>query len=229
MTDTRILIVVGDTEAGNAYLNAVAEIGAHCDIARNFDEMAAMATENRYNGFLIDILTLVRSSKEEKTIAYECINLFPVLRVKWEARHKRIKLSPLEETFSPDTASVLRFFIENRCKAFPARSLRRHARKVVNLNLLFCTGPDFSEKDAHRSFTINVGIHGIFMHTMHPFQEGDTIWLRFLEFPATSPIKAVVRWSRRWGVMRCIPGVGLEFEALTEEQEREVKRILNPL
>ena len=227
MTDTKILVVVKDTEAGDAYVNALSDIGVVCDVARSFQQMSEMAVENAYNGFLIDILTLVRCSKEEKAIAYECINLFPVLRVKWEPRHKKIKLSPLEQSFSPDSDTALRFFIETRCKSFPARSLRRHNRKTINLNLLFCTGDAFSEEQSHRSFTINLSVGGVFLHTMRPLEKGERIWLRFLELADQAPIEASVRWSQQWGVTRCIPGAGLQFERLTEMQAREIRRMLN--
>lgn len=227
MPDTRILIVVKDAEAGEAYTQALAGIGVSSDVAGSFEEMSAMAIRNRYNGFLVDILTLVRCSKDEKVIAYEVINLFPVLRVKWEPRHKKIKLSPLEQSFSPDTDSALRFFVEQRCKSFPARSLRRHQRRQVNLNLLYSLDPEFAEGSAHRSFTVNVGAGGVYLHAMHDFKEGDKLYLRFVEFPDQTPIPATVRWSQPWGETRCIPGVGIIFDALTAKQEKTLHRILN--
>ncbi|MBJ6750916.1 PilZ domain-containing protein [Geomonas anaerohicana] len=227
MSDIKILIVVKDSEAGDAYAHAVTEIGVACDVARSFVEMSQMATDNRYNGFLVDILTLVRCSKEEKVIAYECINLFPVLRVKWEARHKKIKLSPLEQSFSPDTDSALRFFIENRCRNFPARSLRRSPRRSINLNLYYSTDPGFPPDNTYKSFTINLGSHGLFLHTMQDFLQGDTIWIRFLEFADQTPMRATVRWSQPWGVTRCIPGAGVMFETLTKKQEQELAKLLD--
>lgn len=226
MPDTKILIVVNDAEAGSAYGHALAEIGVSYDVAHSFPQMSELATRNAYNGMLIDILTLVRSSQEDKVAAYECINLFPVLRVKWESRYKRMKLSPLEQTFCPDTGTALRHFVENRCKVFKARSLRNHTRMQINLNLLYCTGEAFAEERAHKSFTINLSLRGAFLHTMQDLEEGKRIWLRFLEFEDRKPFAATVRWSRQWGVIRCIPGVGVEFEALTEKQRQELEKIL---
>lgn len=222
MPETRILIVVKDVEAANAYCHDLSEIGVACAVAGSFNQMSAMITEHSFHGILIDILTLVRCTKEEKVIAYEAINLFPVLRVKWEAQHKKIKLSPLEQSFSPDTETALRFFIENRCKTFRARRLRSNARKLINLNLLYSTDATFPEGDTHRSFTVDIGLDGVFLHTMQEFQKGETIWLRFLEFADESPIPATVCWSRKWGATRCIPGVGVRFQGLTADQERQI-------
>ena len=227
MTDVKILVVVNDVDAGNAYQQVLSDIGVACDLVRSFGEMSVVAVENTYNGILVDILTLVRCSKEEKVIAYDCINFFPVLRVKWEARYKKIKLSPLEQAFSPDTESALRFFIETRCKSFPARSLRRDKRKQINLNLLYCSDGAFSEQDTHRSFTVSLSKGGIFLYTMRHLKKGERVWLRFMEFADQSPIAATVCWSQKWGITRCIPGAGLRFDALTSDQEKDIQRILN--
>lgn len=225
MAETRVLIVVNDVEAGEAYRLAFLEIGAACDVAPSFTKMADMAIESPYNGLVIDILTLVRCSKEEKAIAYECINLFPVLRVKWDKKRKQINLSPLEQTFSPDAASVLRFFIESRCSAFPSRSLRRDKRKQLTLNVLLSTEEAFPEAGTARSFTLSVSIGGAFVHTMDTFLEGERLWLRFLELADPTPIPVTVRWSLEWGVSRSIPGIGVKFETLTERQRKELERI----
>ncbi len=225
MTDTKILIVAKETEAGQAYVEALNRIGVAYDIAASFDEMSSLAMENAYNGLLIDILTLVRSSKEEKIFAYECINLYPVLRVKWEHKRKKISLSPLEQTFSPDTESALRLFVENRCRPFAARSLRRHCRKSYHLNVLLSTDADFPEQETMKSFTLNISRAGVFLHSLRAFEPEQTVWLRFVEYPDLEPIAAKVRWTLEWGQSRSIPGIGLRFERLSEAQVQMLKNV----
>jgi Tfp pilus assembly protein PilZ len=227
MKDIRILIVAKDSEAGKAYGTAVSEIGAQYDVASSFEQMASLAMERPYNGLMIDILTLVRCSKEEKVIAYDSINIYPVLRVKWEPKQKRISLGPLEQSFSPDLESVLKFFIENRCSAFKGRALRRHKRRMANLNLLFSRDASFPEAQTWRAFTVTVSRGGIFLHTMQHLEEGEQIWLKFVDQAAAAPIAGTVRWALPWGVSRAIPGVGVEFEALSREQEQELEKALN--
>ena len=226
MSDVKVLIVVSDEEARDAYSRALSEIGVEYDIAPSFEKMSGMAVETAYNGLIIDILTLVRCSKEEKIIAYDCINLYPVLRVKWETKEKRIMLSSLEQTFSPDADSALSFFIKSRCRSFPARSLRRHKRKQIYLNVLASPDGEFLAHNTFKAFTVNLSSGGIFLHTMQNFEEGKTLWLRFLELGDLVPIAATVRWSIPWGESRCIPGIGMKFEQLTEGQEKEIQRIL---
>jgi Tfp pilus assembly protein PilZ len=225
MADTKILIVVKDQEAGEAYAEALDKIDVDYDIAATFSEMSCLAVDNAYNGLLVDILTLVRSSKEEKIVAYECFNLYPVLRVKWENKKKKINLSPLEQSFSPNTETALEFFVENRCKPFPARSLRRHARKNNHLNVLLSRDGSFSDHTTLKSFTLNISWTGVFVFTTEPMEKELEVWLRFIEFPDLEPIAATVRWSLAWGEGRSIPGVGLRFERLSEAQVRVVKAV----
>lgn len=61
MTEVKILLVVNDAEARNAYSEALTELGVTYDIASSFEQMAAMAFEKAYQGLLVDILTLVLS------------------------------------------------------------------------------------------------------------------------------------------------------------------------
>jgi len=220
MDDTRILMVVTEEEAKAAYEKALRELNVSYDVAGSFNEVLGMTIERAYSGLLIDILTLVRSSKEEKTIAYECINYYPSLRVKWDARTKRMNLSPLEQSFSADAGATLGFFIEQRCRAFAARPLRRHNRRETVLSLLLSTSADFTAGETVKSFTVNISRGGAFVHMAEPCAQGETVWLRFSELPELGPLKGVVCWRIEWGACRSIPGVGVMFDGLSEEQEK---------
>jgi len=227
MTHIKILIVVKDTEAGEAYAEALNQIGVDYDIASSFSEMSCLAIKNPYNGLLVDILTLVRSSKEEKVVAYEFINLYPVLRVKWETKKNKISLSPLEQSFSPDTASALKFFIENRCRPFTARRLRSHNRKSYNFNVQLSPDGRFSEHTTIKTFCLNISKAGVFLHTPEAFEPGTTVWLRFVDYADLEPVAASVRWSLEWGVSRSVPGIGVCFEGLSEDQEQKLRSLVS--
>ena len=225
MADTKVLIVVNDLEAGDAYTQVLTRIGVAYDLVPSFHQMAEMATQNAYNGLIIDILALIRCSKEEKVIAYDCINIYPVLRVKWEGKQKKIKLNPLDQGPSSDAESALKLFIEARCRSFPARLLRRDKRKQIHLNVLFSPDGTFSDRNTTRTFTVSISRGGLFLHTMQSFENGETVWLRFIDFADQTPIAATVRWSLAWGKERSIPGIGLRFEAVSMDQEREIQAL----
>lgn len=225
MDATRILIVVKAAEPRAAYEEALRRTGVAYDIAGSFSEVLRMSIDNAYSGMMIDMLTLIRCSKEEKLIAYDCMNCYPSLRVKWDARQKSMNLSPLEQSFSVDTEATLTHFIESRCKSFPARSLRRYDRKEIFLNLLLSTCREFPDGDSIKTFTVNISPGGAFLHTTRSFFKGQTVWLRFLAMDDAEPIQAVVCWHLEWGVHRSIPGIGVKFEMLSEEQATQIKSI----
>jgi Tfp pilus assembly protein PilZ len=222
MEDTRILMVVKEAEARAAYEEALRRVGVGYDVAGSFDEVLRLSTDNAYSGLIIDILTLIRSSKEEKLIAYDCLNFYPSLRVKWDARQKCMNLSPLEQSFSADAATTLDIFIESRCRSFAARSLRRHNRKEAVLALLLSSCRDCPEAQSLKSFNISQG--GAFVHSTDPFAKGDTVWLRFRELP-DQPVRAVVCWRIEWGACRSIPGIGVRFEFASQEQADAVRNL----
>jgi hypothetical protein len=226
MSVTRLLIVASDAESAKAYADAVASSDAAYDVAASFTEMAEMATHRRYNGLLVDVLTLVRCTPEEKAIAYESINLFPVMRVRWNKNVGKLQLSPLEAGYPVEPEPALRMFIETRCRTFKAKSLRKHKRRTTTLNLVFSAGEPGAGEEV-KSFSINISVGGAFVHTMKIFQEGTPLWLRLIHFNDQTPIPATVRWSQPWGLSSSIPGVGISFDSLTKEQEQELKALLN--
>jgi hypothetical protein len=226
MSDARILIVVNDREAGQAYAEALDGAPVSYDFARSFSEMAAMASDTAYNGLVIDVLTLVRGGKDDKAIAYRCINLYPVLRVKWESKQKKINLSLLEQNHAPDVESAFRFFVESRCACFPARTLRKFERKQVHLNALLARDRGFAAGATEKTFSVTLSRGGLFVQTVDDFDEDRRLWLRCVEFSDQTPIPVLVRWSLKWGGARSIPGIGVSFESLTREQEKEIAAVL---
>jgi hypothetical protein len=226
MSDTKILIVVNDSEAGQAYADALGEACVSYDIARSFKDMVAMATDTAYNGLVIDVLTLVRSCKDDKVIAYDCINLYPVLRVKWEGREKRINLSLLEQHGSRDVQSAVRFFVEKRCSTFAPRTLRKFKRKQIHLNAVLSPDENFAPEDTEKTFSVTLSQGGAFLHTVKEFDADCRLFVRFAGLMDQAPIPVQARWSVKWGMTRSIPGIGVSFESLSRNQEQEIEPLL---
>jgi Tfp pilus assembly protein PilZ len=225
--DTKILMVVKEAEARAAYEEALQRLGAAYDVAASFDELLRMSIDNSYSGLLIDLLTLVRSSKEEKSIAYDCLNYYPSLRVKWDARTKSMSLSPLEHSVSDDSEATLAYFIEKRCKPFIARSLRKFPRKETCLSLRLFSDGSRRDGDSLKTFTVNISQGGAFVHTTEPVGKGETVWLSYLEMPDDEPIEAQVCWLIEWGACRSIPGIGVMYRGLSPQQAAALMKIGN--
>jgi Tfp pilus assembly protein PilZ len=224
---TRILMVVKEAEARAAYEEALQNIGASYDVAGSFQELLRMSINNSYSGLLIDLLTLVRSSKEEKSIAYDCLNYYPSLRVKWDARTKSMSLSPLEHAVAEAGEATLSHFIEQKCKPFGARSLRKFPRKETCLSLLLSGDSSCPASSALRTFTVNISEGGAFVQTVDPLEKGETVWLRYLELPDLDPVQALVCWRIQWGACRSIPGMGVMYSGLSAGQAEALKKMGN--
>jgi Tfp pilus assembly protein PilZ len=174
---------------------------------------------------LVDLLTLVRSSKEEKGIAYDCLNYYPSLRVKWDARNKSMNLSPLEHSVADDSEAALAYFVEKRCKPFTARSLRKFPRKDTCLSLLLSSASGSPDGNALKSFTVNISEGGAFVHTTEQLAKGETVSLSFLEMPDGEPVQAQVCWRIDWGACRSIAGIGVMFQGLSEQRSNQIKKM----
>ena len=223
MQDIKILIIANGEEAMQAYTRALSYITSAYDVAVSFKDAQSMATETPYNGILLDLLTLVRSSKEEKLIAYNLINLYPSIRIKYDMKSKEIKLAPIDQSLPIDSQASLRLFIESRCDSFPARSLSRHKRTNTYLDVLLCSNDSFSQEESIKTFTVDISVNGAFLHTTQSFQRGDRVWLRFKDLVDSTPIEAKVCWNNEWGVgSRSVSGIGIEFEILSDSQKDEI-------
>ncbi|MBJ6800336.1 PilZ domain-containing protein [Geomonas propionica] len=227
MEDTRILMVVREPEARSAYERILDRIGVSYHTAGDFNEVLRMTVASAYNGLLVDILTLVRCSKEEKNIAYDCINFYPTLRIKWDSRQQSITLGPQEDSSAAaDTDAALTRFIQDRCGTFSARCLRRFARKDSYLSLLLSARDGLPGAVVVKTFTVNISQGGAFVHTTHPFARAERVWLSFPELAGEASIEAGVCWNIPWGGCRSIPGVGVMFDqGLSPRQVEWLKQV----
>jgi hypothetical protein len=226
MKNTRILLIVKEDTARDVYVEILGKTGVAFDIATSFADASGMARNTPYNGLLVDILALVRADQNEKSIANECMNFYPSMRIKWDARHKTIHVLRFSLSPPSEPESAFRMFIEERCKPFAARSLRVFNRKNINLNILLSLDCHFSDEKASKTFLLDLSQGGCFLHTVQTLNNGQWVWLRCLELSDPTPILAVVCWQLQWGLKQQISGIGVKFESLSEIQEKEIKKIL---
>ncbi len=226
MKNTRILLVVKNDTARDAYVEILDKIGVAFDTVTSFAEASSKARNTPYNGLLVDVLTLIRSDQNEKSIALECMNFYPSTQIKWDAKCKTIHLLIFSQPSCSEAESTLRMFIEERCKPFAARSLRVFSRKNIILNLLFSLDCHCSDEKASKTFSLDISQGGCFIHTVQVLDNRQAVWLRILELSDQTPIKATVCWQRHWGLKRQIPGIGVRFESISEAQKKEINLIL---
>lgn len=220
-----LLLVARPGEARDAYVAELQRLGVAFDVASSFGEVPRLAGEKAYNGLLIDLLTLVRTCSEDKNIAYECINFYPSTRIKWDRGNKSVHVLAFDQAPNTD-GSALQVFVEEKCKAFPGRTLRRSSRKEIMMNVRLGRSQDSVREEGIKTFTANISLGGAFIHTVERYVPGERVWLTSTELFNGVSVSGIVCWQQDWGKRRSIPGIGIRFEGLTEEQATELSRIV---
>jgi len=120
----------------------------------------------------------------------------------------------------PGGGETIESFLENDCVSFKARSIRADSRKEVNLNVLLSEGELYSETDAARSVTINISKGGCFIYSTVERELQSHVSFVFKELSDHRPMCGEVRWQVPWGHSMRIPGIGLKFINITQDQRR---------
>jgi hypothetical protein len=121
---------------------------------------------------------------------------------------------------------LLEDLIREACWDSPARKLRSEERKPLHYNVLLSTTSEFDPRTLIRTVTMDVSSNGCFLFTSARFQLGGRVWLRIVDLYDKSPISGIVRHKRKWGEAMVVPGIGIEFETITESQRQS---LLNPV
>ena len=103
---------------------------------------------------------------------------------------------------------------------------RRHPRVIYNLPVEF----QFNSH-RHSSYTTTISLGGCFIRTLKPAPEGAhiTIWLTLPESKKQICGKARVAWVNLYDENRkpnALPGMGVEFISLAEEDQKLLKQII---
>ena len=78
---------------------------------------------------------------------------------------------------------------------------------------------------AARSVTANMSHGGCFLVPFEPWNVGDRGWIVVSDLKDESPIPVEVCSVLPWGEPRSLPGMGVNFIALTELQKTELNRL----
>ena len=86
MMNTRVILLSDDGHARQAYLNAIRTLGVQVDTVSSFRDLRKAMTHTPYHGVMIDLITKIKAPSDEKEIAYEMLEIFPVVQLKWEVQ-----------------------------------------------------------------------------------------------------------------------------------------------
>jgi hypothetical protein len=212
----RVLLLAEEGEARDAYVRELTGLKVLFDLIASPDELHERLFNTHYNGLLVDVPTMIRSTSKEKQRVNQALEWFPALKVLYNPQYGGVRGMHAGGTVSDNLS--LADFVRDECARFPARSLRLAIRAEIICNVLLLARPDQPAKEAERSVTVNLSEHGCFVVTVNDWLAGGRVWLEFLEFGGIGVIEAKVRWQRPWGESMRLPGFGASFPSPSPAQ-----------
>lgn len=215
----KLILICKEGEARQAYLNEMAAIGVDIDVVSSYSEFLSTKAINPYHGLMIDLVTQMKMSAEEKNIAKDMLGFYPAIQLKWDAESGSIRnISFGNRT----TSSSLKDFINTECQSFKARAIRLNMRKMVHFNVLLSNDEAMDEKNLERTVTINISKSGCFLFSGWAWTKYSTAWFIINDLQDKTLIAGDIRWSVEWGKRRVIPGIGISFKEIKPSQIEEL-------
>ncbi len=219
----RLALLVSDPGSQEAYLNSLADHDVQCMNASCHNQLFETLMNEPCNGLLLDVPTMVRSNAYEKALMHDLIEVFPVLRLRYDQESGRIGAL----MYGSQTRISISEFIDTHCRNFSPRKLRLTSRVDVQRSVLLSSDCDFQKDSTEKSITINLSSEGVFIYSIRTWQKGQQAWVVFPNIDPHKPVKAEVRWSRPWGTDFCMPGVGLKFINISPELATRINERLS--
>ena len=217
----RVLLFVEDGPSKQKYLDTLAACGVHVSVTSSFLDLSEEICSNTYHGLFIDLPTKMKALKQNKAYVYDLVEKFPVSHLQLDNNNGEVRCYHLNKK----SGSTLLDFINNECRFFIPQKIREDVRNKIHLHVLLYKKRD--TKKPERSVIENISMGGCFVFSVHRWKVGSMIWLRFKDLTNPKLITAEVRAVVKWGENRMIPGIGLQFKDITNEQADELSSILN--
>jgi hypothetical protein len=216
---TRLILVCKEGDARQAYIRDSETTNTEIDVASDFHELLQAMTHTAYNGIVIDIVTSIKASKEEKQLAHDLFQVFPVVQAKWDRLNDSIRTISSGKTIG---GAPLTEFIAAECVHFSPRTIRSNDRRSITFNVLFGSAESSNDNSLIKTVTINISKGGCFLYSSDNWTGSDNVRLIINELRDKTPIISVIRWSVEWGKAMVMPGIGMEFKCINEDQIQEL-------
>ena len=217
---TRVILIVKQDTAKQAYLKALEPLDVKVDTASSFKELHQFMEQTRYNGILVDLITKIKTSGAEIAWANEVLEQFPVIQLKWDPKASRINTLLLGQSKG---LGDLDYFIKEQCRRFSARPIRTDVRKKVHFNVIL-NKSELAPNKGIPTITMDVSKGGCFIYTVAKHELNAHVLFTIKELSDPKPINGEVRWKRPWGAMMEIPGIGIQFTDLSNAQLENIKK-----
>ena len=145
----KVLLVVQDGEACRHYTEVLLRVGVEVEIVPSLDMVGALFPQSAYNGLLVDVPTMMRSSALEKALLQNLLLNIPTLRLRWDAASNSIRA--LTTRRQPHGSGTLASFLIETCGTFPPRRIRCHPRLEISYPVLLSQHKSFPPAETQKS------------------------------------------------------------------------------
>ncbi len=211
----RLILVCKEGPARQAYLREATSIGLEVDSVPTFGDLFKSMITTAYHGVMIDLVTSVKASREEKGVVQDILDAFPVIQLKWDPETNNIHTI---STGSSMNVNSLAHFVAHECQIFKPRAIRLNVRKTMHFNVLLSRHKDMAQGIAEKSITINLSKSGCFLLSCQDWSDISDIWFVISELTDKRPIPGEIRWRQPWGKAMTMPGFGVSFKSILPGQ-----------
>ncbi|MFV0422190.1 PilZ domain-containing protein [Oleidesulfovibrio sp.] len=217
-----ILVIAKDSNEAAPYIRILEKAQAKYHIAHDNPAALQLLREIPFHGVLIDMPTLLRMGGKGRHDLQNVLALYPTLHARPD---KNSGLAVLGHDGNPEEAIL--HFLTDKCASFSARTARRENRVDIHYNILLSTSPLFPPQSTVKTITMNISILGCFVFLTADWQVDTQVWLQFVDLKDKTPIVAKTTQVQRWGKGFRVPGIGLEFISVSDEQVAELQATLS--
>lgn len=219
LENLRILLVSEhDPKAGKVVRTELDRLGVTYDACSSLAKVREVLALRPYNGIVIDVPSIVRNRSRERLRLQQILEFFPVYRFVINNGN----ITGLSYGAGGQGRCTLERFLSMECARFQARSIRQSARTGLVFNVFLLDSPNTTTTKAERTVTFNLSRSGSFILTSRSRRDLSRIWLVFKEFSDKTPVPCKLVRRVEWGTSMAFPGLGVEFESMSESQKKEL-------
>lgn len=218
---TLILVSRSDTRT-QTYREALELRGFACSPVTELQEVASLTCRHPYSGVLLDMPIITKASQTDKKLLEDIIKALPSAYLNIAPATDSIKLLTADNHHG--TARSMEEFL-TICNNFTPRLVRPKDRVPLHLNALV-THQGY-EAEPEQTVTLNVSGQGCFLFSAHPENRPEQqVSISFVGLADQTPIISTIRWVRHWGEVHQMPGIGVTFEQINEDQRRQLNELM---
>ena len=214
----QILLAVADDERRAIYDSFLKRQRIICQYVTSLRDVAAQTSRQPYNAIFLDLPLIAAASLYEKSIVDDALRALP---------HAWLDITPASEEVTMlltgkhhDYQVTPEEYVAYCCEQ-PVKRVLPRLRIPLHINALL-SWPD-SMETVERTACIDFSPGGCFLFTVNDdVQVESKVWVRLLALQDTTPILCTVCWKRGWGITSEMPGIGVRFDSMTDEQNRQI-------